>query len=252
MTKTKQTLGEKMFQMSVVLNNIQDEKLSTSLGKFGYDAARLNTGRVVYNESLALIEAQKLAYADKLQATSAFNVALEAAKGVFNDNVIIARRALIQDLGSIRDLGITGKRPRNFEVWFKTAQSFYNTALSNNTILNQLSVFGVTTQSLQDGLFLVNSIEPLYSIQKNKMGLAQVARMARDAKLEEMHLWYSDFISMARISFRKDPQQLERFGIVKYSQGYKPKKKDTTDTTTPKTVAKITNTEYNLDNPSAE
>ncbi len=253
MKKTQKTLGEKMLLMKVVLNNVSDEGIKTSMAKFGYNETRFNSGQVYYNEVLAMNEIQDEAHAAKLQASIKFKEAHDVAKATFKDNLAIARRALIGDIGSIRELGITGKSPRIFEGWFKMARAFYTTALTNPIIMNRMAIFGVTQQTLEEGLFQINTIEPLFAIQKDKNGLSQVATMSRDAKLAEMYLWYRDFISMARICFRKEPQQLERFGIVKYTPGYSPKKKEKpTPTIPPVTTPPPITTEFNADNPAAE
>jgi hypothetical protein len=224
MTNKKQTLGQKMLQAKVLLANVQEPEFKAALLEFGYDDTRLGEGQVLYDDAKALKKAQKKAYAAQYQATRALNTAAGIAQKYFAKQVSIARLALDGDEDSIKDLGIAGTRKETYEGWTSEAITFYSTALASPGILAILELSGATTDILTAGLQLVDDLDPLYTAQKNKKGLAQVATENRDKKMEELFKWVSKVIQYARIAFKDDPQQLERFMVTVYSKGYSPKK----------------------------
>jgi hypothetical protein len=247
------TLAQKLIWMKVVLENIQQVELKNVLVKYGYDDPRLNEGQVSYDNVMVLVEKQKAAIAEKLQAQRDFDVAMDEAFKHYTESVKISRRALLKDNGSIRDLGINSAQPRVFDEWLKTARSFYTTALSNQKIMNSMALFGTSQEKMQNGLNLLTALEPLFAIKTNMAGLAQVATKAKNEGIKAMSIWYRDFITIARIAFHDDKEHLERFGVIVMAPGTH-KKKETTDTTSTQTTTthQKADTEFNLDNPAAE
>jgi hypothetical protein len=223
MGKTKKSIRKKMIQAKVLLDNVQEPEFKAALLEFGYTDEKLAAGQTLYDETKVLIKNQKQAYAAQYKASRALNKKAGVAQQYFSKQVKIARLALDTDEESIKDLGISGSRAETYDGWTGEANTFYSTALASPEILAVLLLSNVTPEILTAGLQMVEDLEPLYTAQKNKIGLAQVATENRDKKMDDLFKWVSKIIQYARIAFVDDPQQLERFMVTVYSKGYSPK-----------------------------
>jgi hypothetical protein len=226
MTKKIRTIGYKMNQAKVILANVQKEPFKSALKKYGYNEARIQVGQVLLDETQALINAQAKAQLAQIRATRKLKAYAKKAGDYFTKQAIIARLALGNDKELFKDLGISGRKKKSYSGWTSDAITFYTHALANPEILDVLTQFGVTVNILKKGLTLIEDLDPLYSKQKNRKGLAQVATPKKNEKMKELFKWISKLIGFARIEFKNNSQQLERFMVKVYSKGYSPKKAD--------------------------
>ncbi len=56
-----------------------------------------------------------------------------------------------------------------------------------------------------------------HRIQGKERGDAQIATQARDAAMDALDQWVSDFIAIARLALEEEPQALEKMGVVEAS-----------------------------------
>jgi hypothetical protein len=219
----KTTLEQKLINARLVCKGVQKEPFKTALVKYGYDEIRLAEGLTLLDEARALTEAQKSAYKEQLQASSDFQNGSKDADDYYTEQTILARKALVDDPDSFNLLGLSGKKKVSFEGWTGDARSFYTNALESPVILAALAKFSVTEDILNTGLTLINDLELLQEVHKEKTGHAQVTTPARNAKIDQLERWKSEVITCARLAFKDDLQQLEKLGITVYTPGYTPK-----------------------------
>jgi hypothetical protein len=221
MTKKKKTLGQKMLQTKVLLDNIMQEPFQSALKKYGYNEARWHEGHRLYEEAKTLIEKRDMAFTTQLKAPRRLNKRKKEAGDYFTEKAIIARKALKNIPDFIKELGLAGRKKESFAGWTTDARHFYNSAPIIPEVKRALERFGITVDSLNKGLTLIENLDPLYADQKDKMGMAQVMTSGRNKKTHALFSWLSDVITCARMAFKDDLQQLERLGITVYSKGYR-------------------------------
>jgi hypothetical protein len=222
MTKKKKTLEQKMLQANVLLANIMLEPFQSALKEYGYNEARFSEGHQLYEEAETLIRKRNMAFMAQIKATRLLNKKQKEASDYFTEKAILARKALKNNPGFIKDLGISGRKKESYAGWTGDARNFYNIAPSIPEVMISLEKFGITVESLKKGLTLIEEIDPFYTDQKDKMGMAQVTTPGRNKKTKALFSWISDVITCARMAFKDDLQQLERLGITVYSKGYRP------------------------------
>jgi hypothetical protein len=227
MSNRKQTIASRMTEAFVLLTNIMDESVKASLLEYGYDDQRLAEGKALYDEAQSLIEEKKQKYGQQFKATRLLYSNLKAAIDYFSEIVTLARKALDGKDDHIKDLGINKTRDRSYEGYQQESSVFYNTALANPDIMAAFNSYGITTEKLQTGLALGEALESLYADQKKKIGAAQLATVAQDYALKKLTKWCATIIQVLRIIYKADPQTLEKFGKLVYSEGYSPKKNPT-------------------------
>jgi len=221
------TIGGRLLQSDLILDNVRKEGLKDPMLEFNFDDTQQAAGKTLSDELKALIEKQNAAYAAQKQATRDLNAAWEITKKHYQKYVSICRQVMTADM--FKDLGVTGKKKHSFTDWTTQARNFYNTALQTSGILQILLKYNITQVQLEEGLALLDVLVPLYNEQRNKVGLAQVATVDKDRKLAELQKWNSDFIFFAKLAHKDDKQNMERFNYTMYSDGYKPAKPKTTE-----------------------
>ncbi|MEM9091615.1 MAG: hypothetical protein AAGC93_23110, partial [Cyanobacteria bacterium P01_F01_bin.53] len=105
-------------------------------------------------------------------------------------------------------------RKKSLSGWMAQATQFYKNAMGNKDILKALQEFGITERKLKTGLTQLKVIEAANLKQEEEKGDAQAATQKRDAALDELQDWLSDYLAIAKIALEDDPQLLEGLGIV--------------------------------------
>ncbi|MEL6903694.1 MAG: hypothetical protein AAFP07_22395, partial [Cyanobacteria bacterium J06606_4] len=67
---------------------------------------------------------------------------------------------------------------------------------------------------LKAGLAELVAIEKANLTQEKEKGDVQAATQKRDAALDELKDWLSDFLAIAKIALEDDPQKLESLGVL--------------------------------------
>ena len=64
---------------------------------------------------------------------------------------------------------------------------------------------------------MVQAVAEANAVQEKEKGEAQEATKLRDAALDDLDQWMSDFIAIARLALEERPQYLEKLGVVEPS-----------------------------------
>ena len=195
-------------------NALNNPKVLGYLSDFGYTSARIQQGKKLYNIAAAAQLSQTTEAGEQISTTATLNEAWEAAKKTYIRFVKVARVAFKSDSGVSTQLGLNGSRKRTLSGWLAQATQFYKNAISNKEILKELAAFGITTQKLNAGLKQVKAIEAANLTQEKEKGEAQAATQKRDAALDELQDWLSDYLAIAKVALEEEPQLLEGMGIL--------------------------------------
>ena len=211
---TYQPTDERLKRARVALENArQDAVLAETLGRFGYDAERLNEGEGLLQTAQDTQETHAREYGDQYGATDVLKEAFERAHRTYMQHVRIARVALQEDRQTGVALDIDGRRKQTMGGWLKQARLFYDNALSIPQVEAALGRFGVTREDLEAGRALVEAVGSAEAMQEREKSEAQKATEQRDVAMDALDGWMSDFINIARVAFEDDPQQLEKLHV---------------------------------------
>ncbi len=193
-------------------NSIGNSEISGAVAVFGYNSAKLDNGKLLYDEVMTLHTAQVKEYSEQYGATENFQNKFDIADKSYRKFKKIARVA-IKDNEMLSKLGLTSVNKRTFGSWFDEALLFYNGALSDQGILNRFANFGITDTKLTSGRNQVISTKAANLSQEKKKGEAQRATEQRDAAIEKLSAWVDDYLVIAEIALEDDPQLLEIIGV---------------------------------------
>ena len=126
----------------------------------------------------------------------------------------IARVVLSKQPDVASAMQLNGRRRKTYNGWVQQAKMFYDHALANTEVGAELAAFGIDEAKLSAGQAAVQEVQALLKAQSKEKGEAQMATKARDEALETLMDWLDDFITIARIALKDNPQSLEILGIV--------------------------------------
>lgn len=194
-------------------NALADPGIRATLSTYGYDAARLQAGRALYDSALALHTAQKAELGEQVAATAAFNAAWEAARVAFMRHLKLARLALVQRPAAADTLALYARRADAWVGWAAQARLFYENVLAQPDWVAVLAAYGQTEASLQEGRALLDAAEAANQAQEREKGEARNATLERDVALDALDDWMAEFRTVARIAFADDVRQLDKLGL---------------------------------------
>ncbi len=210
-----QSIDSRLHQAQVAIDNaLNNPAVLSALSDYGYTPARIQQGKKLYNQAAAAQLAQTVEAGEQLSASAAVNDTWTTARKSYIRFIKIARIAFKQDAGVVTQLALSGHRKRTLSGWMAQATQFYKNALASKAILTGFKEFGITQQKLQAGLAELNALEAANLLQEKEKGNAQNATKKRDAALDELQAWLSDFLAIAKIALEENPQLLEGLGIL--------------------------------------
>lgn len=210
-----QSIPERLNEAETALHNAQtDPTLRDALADLGYDEATLEEGKSLLEAAQEAQQTMTAEYSEQYDATETLQEVHERANDTYMRFVKIARVALKNQPGATEALKLSGRRKRTLTGWLEQARTFYDNALGDDDVLEALGEYNVTSEDLQEGRAQVQAVAEANSVQEQEKGDAQDATEARDAAVDALDEWMSDFFSIARVALDDQPQQLEKLGIV--------------------------------------
>ena len=194
-------------------NALAESDLLNDLTQYGYDEARLQQGKGLYESALSVWQSQQAKQSRRRAATAAYNRAEAAANRAYMRGVKLCRTLYRYDATTYRALGLAGNRDRTFAGKVAQMRLFYTTALGSPEILATLAEYGVSESQLQDDFALVTVLEAARSQREVESGAVQDATQSRRQALTSLDRWMRDFVAIARLALEEHPQRLEMLGL---------------------------------------
>ncbi len=199
-------------------NALNNPKVLEYLSDFGYTKAKIQQGKQLYSAAAAAQLAQQAEAGGQISATTDVNEAWETAKKSYMRFLKVARVAFKRNSGVATQLDLGGTRKKSLSGWMAQAQQFYKNALGDQVVLSELKEFGITEPKLKAGLAELAVIEQANLVQEKEKGEAQAATEKRDAALDELQDWLSDYLAIAKVALEEEPQLLEGMGVLARSE----------------------------------
>ena len=214
----KISMEERTHKAWIALKNAKDNpEIVTRMEVFNYGVPKLDIGLDLHRVAEELIADQLAKYGDQHDATKTVKDLWTSANIVYKQTFKVAKIGFRQNPGAHTSLKLHGKRKYSLSGWLDQSTIFYTNLLGNETLLARMAEFGYDRDKLEAEFELVKAVRAADRAQEEEKGEAQNATKERDAKLDELDQWISDFKAIAKIAMADKPQLLEKlgFGAVK-------------------------------------
>ncbi|MGE5604101.1 MAG: hypothetical protein ACM3YE_00230 [Bacteroidota bacterium] len=230
-TNLKNKTADFLMSAKIMIENaLSDDTVKTALAGYGYDKARLQAGKALYDEALELELARKKETGEKVAATTEFNNLWAEADQKYMKTLKVARIVLKNLYRADQAAMLYGVRKQSFNGWQEQAVSFYANILNDPELLAAMARYGYPEERLKEEYGMVKEVIAKNLQQKKEKGESEQATRVRDQKLDELADFLSDLRGIAKVALADTPDYLEKLGILARSAGFTPRKQETAAT----------------------
>jgi hypothetical protein len=214
MSKNNLKLSNLILEAKIMIENvIPDKKIRTVLANFGYDEAKLSSGKALLEEMQRIINMQKKKYRNQYEAGRETWKSWEKANAIYMRTLKVARVALQNNAKAESALMLYGDRKKNLSGWLSQTKTFYENLMGDADLMNEMHKIGCTMERLNEEYGFVKDVMVKNLLQKKETNEAQEAAEMRNKKIDEFYKWISNFRAIAKVALSDDPQKMEKLGI---------------------------------------
>ena len=211
----KRSFNSLMEQYRILIWNAEDPAIKTMIEPFGYNSAKIEEGKTLFNEVEALAETQRKEYAEQYTVSTEFIEKQEEARNNLNTLRKFAKFIFKNNNEAFNTLNLGSKLPLGFSDWLQAARYFYERLQEHPEWTTDLAPFGVNNDISVSNLQLLAELKRLQEKRQRETGDAQQATQLRNEKHEELKAWYGNLRNLVKILFEDaDAQYLEKLGIL--------------------------------------
>ncbi len=186
--------------------------LKTEMAEFGYDDAKMQEGKALYDEVLALYNQNKQETAEEKEAYNKFSQAYDALNAAYAKHRKIAKVALMNRPDLWKSLAIAGATSKAYLQWAQDAATLYTQAKTHAEAQPLLEKFKLTPAVADEQLAKLEELRTLRDAYNKEKGESQDATKAKDAAFAKIADWMREFYAVAKIALDDRPQLLESIG----------------------------------------
>lgn len=214
-SRERDSLNARYTRASLVVNNArQVAAIRKVMEAFGYREAEYQEGARLLESCRVAMEVAARESGEASQAIQNRRDAEAQAEELTRIHLAVARIVFANDLAASKALILKGRRDLSIGGWIRENLQFYNNLLANPEWLAAMERRGQHQADLEEALRRVRKVEALLQIQGKETGESEHAIPVRNAALQELEAWASEYLQFAQIACFNQPQLLESLGVT--------------------------------------
>ena len=198
----------------MVFNFNESDNVKPVMARYVYTEARMTEGKNLLATARSLSDKQGKEYGEQYQAYNDYEKEIEFLSSKYAVHVDAAKFVFRERVDAQTTLGLIGRRKITTSGILLQMESFYNRLLENPDWTLAMNVLLITKDELVEQQNGIKNARVLKDKHSREMGEAQQATVERDAALEALDSWVSDYIKVARFALAATPQLLEGLKIT--------------------------------------
>ena len=140
MSKPKRSIDQRLLEAQQAIDaSLNNPAILQAVALMGYDQARLQAARALYDEVMALVAAQQREYGEQYEASAALQAAWDAADLAYKRTLKLCRIAFRDQTKAQNTLGLYGSRKKSLSGWIEQATTFYINLLGTADLMAALA-----------------------------------------------------------------------------------------------------------------
>ncbi len=208
-----ETDDEYLLHVKVAINNSNHADIAPILTSYGYTPAKIDAGKALYEVAMDKQKLQVKEYGEQYTATEKLTKAIADASEEYKKHVSIANVAFRNQKGILSEMAASGERKKTQAAWITQANTFYKNLMAKADYKTAMAQFGQTEAILTAAANKFKDVADLYDARQTESGEAQTATKVRDAAIDELDVWFTDYSDIAIIALGNKPELLEILGM---------------------------------------
>lgn len=198
----------------IALTNAQrDPSVSSTITAYGYDAARMEEGLMLYEKARLALQTQGDARSYKIISTKDAQELWKEVQRHYNHDLQLARMVFKRNSEGHAALQLGEKRPLTLAAWSTRVREFYRRLSTNSEWRAKVGAYGLTQARVEKGLELLQDLENAVAQRQAEVGNSSLTLRQRDQAFNELQGWMSNFRKVVRLSLSSQPETMASLGI---------------------------------------
>lgn len=208
------TITKKIDSYRALIVNSRNEVLAPLLAAQGIDAAFLDEGDTLFQDTMQLMEVQKKEYQDEREAFDTFFATKDGVEKTFLNTRDAVRQLSKNDPDLQNRLRFSPLSKLSHGDWIQVGVEFYDSLLRETAFLERVARFNVTADRITREKQELEALRQLRTRSLIEQGEAQEATRLRNQKLEELEDYCNLLKTLASIALQERPQLMETLGVM--------------------------------------
>jgi hypothetical protein len=195
----------------IIEGALADPEMIKILEAYGYNRKRLQQSKAQLEKTWMLFDSKETSYQEMKRATLQLKTQRSELRQTYLKHAGILRAYYRDDAATLEELGLNQSTPNALDRFIIRTQRFYTKARSLGEATPD---FPIQDEEMAQAQAMITAIGEARVQQLSKKREAQRTTQQQNEAIKELRQWVRDFVAIAKIAFRHDPQQLEALGIV--------------------------------------
>ena len=210
----RRSVDQRIHDGKLAVNNARNNaEIMELLDPFNLDDQRLGEGDQICDEAHDLATEQKAEQGQKRLMSEKVSKCADEARCAYKQASKIAKIKFRKDPDAFIALELHGRRKPSLAGWSAQGLRFYDNALANDNYIGRMSYYGYTQEKLEAERELVIKLRKAMAEREVENSQAKEATAKRNAKVDEMDEWISDFKAVAKMALKNKPHLLDELGF---------------------------------------
>lgn len=205
---------EKIIQIGTALFETlkSREEIAQELAEYGYDDAKIQEGKALYDKALASQDANRKETKEEVQAMEVFNTAYKELLERYKAHRKRAKVAFKDEPSALKILALKGTMPLRTLSALEEMEVLYTELDKDENYKKAVLKLKITQEDIQNQKTKLAEVRTAYAKYTTEKGESQQATQDKNQAFTAFEKWVRDFHTIAKIALEDQPQLLESLG----------------------------------------
>lgn len=205
---------EKIIQIGTALFETlkSREEIAQELAEYGYDDAKIQEGKALYDKALASQDANRKETKEEVQAMEVFNTAYKELLERYKAHRKRAKVAFKDEPSALKILALKGTMPLRTLSALEEMEVLYTELDKDENYKKAVLKLKITQEDIQTQKTKLAEVRTAYAKYTTEKGESQQATQDKNQAFTAFEKWVRNFHNLAKIALEDQPQLLESLG----------------------------------------
>ena len=207
-----ESINQHFAQAHIILQNArQHTVIQQCLTDWGYSLQQIGQAETLLSNAQQALQTQKETYHLKLDCDRQWRNDWAAFQQSYSEHRSVAKIAFRHEPDLLRRLRLDHPIPKRITNLIDQAADFYRIMSGKS---KEVQKFGIKAEEITQAQTMITSLTDQQARRMQCKGDAESATQQRNQALADLRAWQREFIRIAKMALKDNPQLLEVLGVV--------------------------------------